>query len=647
MANSKIVLVRSATAIILGLGALYVVPLAFADPPPAHDPSGGAPDTPIEADQLEEGLVTDGLPGQHSGVGGHLPGSSSNVELVGQVTVSGIVPGRISDVGVLGNFAYLGAFNQPCGQGGVYVVDISDPTNPTEVGFIPTAPGSFVGEGVQAIHLNTKKYKGDILVINNEICAITSSQIGGFSIFDVTNPLSPVPLVVGAGDPTPSPLSATNRIHSAFAWQQKKDAYVVIVDDEELADVDIFKITNPASPQLIAEVELADWPGAQDGQSAGLGSFPASFLHDMVVRKVRGDWLMLLSYWDAGFIVLNVNDPANPVFVEDTTYAVPDAQLGSGSPEGNGHQAEFSHNARFMLGADEDFSATRITSFTSSAFGGSLPATEGAFTVNIVNLPGDMMTGEVVHVGRGCPPDPALGIPAGDAYLANPTGKIALIERGLCRFDNKVAWAQLNGAVGAIVYNSAGGILTMGGDNPVQAGAPSVVGTSITIPGIFVHRTTGLALRDGTPPVTATATAEFDGWGYVHLFDARTLAEIDTYAVPEGIDPGFLRTPANPAGFGNLTVHEIATDPAVNLAYLSYYDAGFRVIMFGPDGIGEVGHFIDANGNDFWGVQVHRLPDGDDDGDDDEGETLILASDRDSGLWIFRYTGPMPEQDGD
>lgn len=345
---------------------------------------------------------------------------------------------------------------------------------------------------------------------------------------------------------------------------------------------------------------------------------------------------MLLSYWDAGFVVLNVNDPANPVFVNDSTFTDPDPETGLTPPEGNGHQAEWSHNEKFILGADEDFSHSRITSFTSNAFAGSRAATEGAFTIAIASLPGGQMTGEVVHVGRGCPPDAALGIPAGDPYLADPTGKIALIERGLCRFDNKISWAQLNGAVGAVVYNSVAGILTMGGASPVNAGSPAVIGTLITIPAVFVERTTGLTLRSATPPVSATAVAEFNGWGYVHLFDAETLEELDTYAIPEGLSPAFLRTVANPFGFGNLTVHEVATDIDSDLAYFSYYGGGLRVATFDENGITEVGHFIDANGNDFWGVQVHRLP------DDPGEETLVLASDRDSGLWIFRYTGPGP-----
>lgn len=119
------------------------------------------------------------------------------------------------------------------------------------------------------------------------------------------------------------------------------------------------------------------------------------------------------------------------------------------------------------------------------------------------------------------------------------------------------------------------------------------------------------------------ATAIFDGWGYVHLFDARSFQEVDTFAVPEAMDPSFA------TDFGALSVHEVATDPkARDLAYLSYYDAGFRVIRFGPSGIEEVGVFIDDGGNDFWGVEVA------------EGHgRLILASDRDSGLYLFRFTG--------
>jgi hypothetical protein len=40
------------------------------------------------------------------------------------------------------------------------------------------------------------------------------------------------------------------------------------------------------------------------------------------------------------------------------------------------------------------------------------------------------------------------------------------------------------------------------------------------------------------------------------------------------------------------------------------------VVRYTKAGLEEVGHYIDADGNNFWGVEVHRLPGSDD--------TLIL-----------------------
>jgi hypothetical protein len=143
----------------------------------------------------------------------------------------------------------------------------------------------------------------------------------------------------------------------------------------------------------------------------------------------------------------------------------------------------------------------------------------------------------------------------------------------------------------------------------------------------------------GTVGDKITVTSQFDGWGYVHLFDANTLVDLDTFAIPEAMDPDFA------SGFGDLSVHEVATDPTdPSLAYLSYYAGGLRAIQIQcPEGtpyvptmtdtsnceLVEVGGYLDPLGNDFWGVEV--IPD-----PDNPGEVLILASDRDYGLFIFR-----------
>jgi hypothetical protein len=132
---------------------------------------------------------------------------------------------------------------------------------------------------------------------------------------------------------------------------------------------------------------------------------------------------------------------------------------------------------------------------TSNAFEGERDATEGRFTAPISELPGGVMNGEVVHVGGGC---------VGDAYLADPAGKIALILRGVCRFDEKIARAQIAGATGVVVYGQDESLVVMGGDNPVTVGA--LAGTEITIPAVFVQNSTGTLLRDGTPPVTILVT---------------------------------------------------------------------------------------------------------------------------------------------
>jgi hypothetical protein len=120
--------------------------------------------------------------------------------------------------------------------------------------------------------------------------------------------------------------------------------------------------------------------------------------------------------------------------------------------------------------------------------------------------------------------------------------------------------------------------------------------------------------------------AVFDGWGYVHLFKngEGKLKTLATHAIPEAHDPRFAE------GFGDLSVHEVAMSEERNeLAYFSYYAGGFRVAKIQDRKLVEVGSYIAPKGNNFWGVQVlHR-----------GGKEYVLASDRDYGLYIFRYTG--------
>ena len=591
-----------------------------AQPPHSRSTTDGTLDTPLEYDRAFKGGH------QHGGSDGHLPASRRNVELVGKAGVSDRGPGRVADVAALGDFAYLGAFREPepCRTGGVYVMDISNPRAPREVEFIPTTAGSYVGEGVQAVRLETPSFRGDVLAFNNEPCAFGGA--GGMSLYDVTDPRRPRALALNAGD-TDTPTS--NAIHSVFVWQQGDRAFAVQVDDYEVGDVDIFEITNPRAPRHIAEVGLPNWPQAQNAQSAGMGTFPASLHHDVQVRNIGGSWRMVLSYWDAGYIVLDVDDPANPRFIEDSDFPDPDTLTAFRPPEGNAHYAEWDRTGRFLLAADEDFDPFRLQGrIASGPFSGeTFTAPQGTATPPVDR--DNPLVGPTYFVGRACDPLAVPAAPSDDA--------IAVIERGDCGFTVKAASVEARGYQGGIVFNSEAG------DPPCEESIGMVVAGVIPMLGV-VPRSLGFRIlgitgydpadcpdedasqpplpSPGTPGARVDIRVLFDGWGYMRLIDANTLAEIDAYAVPEALDERFAED------FGALSIHETAADPTHDLAYLSWYDAGFRVMAFGAGGLQEVGHFIDDGGNDFWGVHVHTTP---------GGERLVLASDRDYGLYVFRY----------
>lgn len=61
------------------------------------------------------------------------------------------------------------------------------------------------------------------------------------------------------------------------------------------------------------------------------------------------------------------------------------------------------------------------------------------------------VTSNIVYIGRGCPANSiSTGSPA-DPYLANPSGAIALIDRGACSVSLKVDAAAKAGAVGVLI----------------------------------------------------------------------------------------------------------------------------------------------------------------------------------------------------
>lgn len=183
-------------------------------------------------------------------------------------------------------------------------------------------------------------------------------------------------------------------------WDAGTKAYAAIVDDEEAEDLDILDISDPRKPKLIAEYDLeAAFPQIVQDQ-AGLSSV---FLHDMVVKNVEGKWLMIASYWDGGYVVLDVTNPARATYVGDSDFTVPDPEAAESGltvdPEGNAHYAEFTKDSGFIVAADEDFDPYKAVTRNVDD-GTTFTAVPGSDTPGVPV--GGSIAGGTVYVGLAC-----------------------------------------------------------------------------------------------------------------------------------------------------------------------------------------------------------------------------------------------------
>ncbi len=174
-----------------------------------------------------------------------------------------------------------------------------------------------------------------------------------------------------------------------------------------------------------------------------------SFLHDMVVKEIDGRQIMLASYWDGGYVTLDVTNPLKATYIADSDFAAVDEQLvevtgAARVPEGNAHQAEFSLKNDYILAADEDFSPASLTaSYGSDAV--AFDANSGDGTRQLDFRTDEVLSGPTTFVGRACPGDQA--VPAGDPAVKD----VAVVERGVCDFTVKVAAVEAAGGWDAVM----------------------------------------------------------------------------------------------------------------------------------------------------------------------------------------------------
>lgn len=609
--------------------ALAVVPVAGADPLTLSSSPGIITDDP-SGDEHLTGFDGSGYSYVQAYLGNQTPANRAarkarNISLVGALQLSPFNRGVHADVAGYKNLAFVGKWRGDCPGTGVDIIDISRPSSPVKIADTNDYPDTSM-EDMQAMEIGGR----DILAIGLQDCGNNPAPgvgVDGVEFYDITNPRSPVFLSLfqpGEGvhelDLTVTPSGMP------LALLAVPDLEAITSDANGLngtGDLVILNISNPSNPTMIGEWGVLDEPtlGVPFYLNVRQGGDGRTLLHS--VRANIDGTRAYLSYWDAGFITLDITNPANPVFLGRAPNTAPGDSYAAGE-EGNAHSVDEAQGGNLLVAADEDFSPFAFV-ITSSAFAGQRPAVEAAFTsTRIASLPGGVLTGNVVHVGRGCPANAiAPGSPA-DLYLANPAGSIALIERGACRFDEKIGRAQQNGATGVIVYNSAAGgeaLALMGGNDPVTMPDGSGV-VDITIAAAFVQRSTGLLLAGaGTP--SASVGAVFNGWGYLRFFDISNPAnpvQLSTFATANTNN-------AAVANSGTWSVH----NPEVrgNTVFASWYSDGVRVIdISNPSAPREIGFWTGAGAPanapavNIWSVVPHG--------------NLLLVSDRNFGLYILK-----------
>jgi hypothetical protein len=110
-----------------------------------------------------------------------------------------------------------------------------------------------------------------------------------------------------------------------------------------------------------------------------------------------------------------------------------------------------------------------------------------------INVP---IAGDIAYIGRGCPAGSiSSGSPA-DPYLANPSGKIALIDRGACAVSLKIDAAARADAIGVLI-----GLVAPG--DPISF---SYGGGSVFVPSLVITQATSNLIKNAlmSSPVNST-----------------------------------------------------------------------------------------------------------------------------------------------
>lgn len=559
-------------------------------------------------------------------------------------------------------------------RSGVWIIDATTPSESEVVAKLPDVPGAHSNDVKTLTDVETDAFEGDLLAHSIEPCGASlgpallpgadefPSEQTGFQLYDVSDPTDPQQLgnFNNGGFGTHNlylfsrpDLGAT---YSATVFNQGNVAL-----DDLVGVVQIVDVSDPNAPELASEWELADaeeqgGPAFDELCQRRGNHLPSCNLHDLWVSE--DGTILYASYWDAGLVLLDINDPTDPQFIGQTQ---PDGT----DNEGNTHVAvpyEIDGQQHVIVG-DEDFVGP-----------GPVPhvlveAAPADAAVSEEKWPGTEQS-DTRRLAEVAPLGPGLALEADShetctftqaglaAQAAGADVWFGVVRRGTCLFQSMVSNAESAGADGVVIASN-----TPGRTSGLAAG---------DIPALMIEQEPGDRLIESISPTNSEVEItldllppeEIDPWGFMRvvevgdLDDPSTWTQVSTFKAPH-VDTFEGQSPEN-----TFSAHNPIVGPD-DRVYFAWYTDGVRVLEPpGADGgFEEVAWFVplpsdhaDDNDSDpngivednagFWGSIAITHP--------QTGDVLVFNSDRNRGIYILAYEGssfaPAPtgeDEDGD
>ena len=302
--------------------------------------------------------------------GGPKAGSAWNMEVVGHNNLN--VRGFNADVWKHKNYAYVGhwgfadwatgndRFCPAPPDNGVAVIDVSNPAKPTRVATLQNPTGTSAEDVVVYTATYGLLAGHDIAAAGFQWCGggrHDPEAIHGLLLWDVSDATRPVRLgFYDSGCCTRGvhefEIESNTDLHRTFAYATvPAGSYPDSVNANGLRDAAgkgdfrLIDITDPAHP-----FEVSTWKVQQaGGPFAAQGCDPdGNYGHG--AEPSEDGKLVFLSYWDSGYIRLDLTDPAHPVYTGRAAYPA--------NADGDGHSSQYDEKRQLLFSADEDFCKT-------------------------------------------------------------------------------------------------------------------------------------------------------------------------------------------------------------------------------------------------------------------------------------------------